>query len=194
MVMAVTLSPASTPNLFPDKAAEAKPLVPPPVTAASKSPLGMDTVQAPTLSEANLRTRLEPVLTLMAAAGFSKEANRVRRAHIKLTEGKAFGVEYYAAAYPFNVVCLNRHTFKNLTNKELASVLIHESTHLDQSLLLKGYSNVRSLGGRNLKNDLAEKEAYLKQQRANERLGLTSGEIFWTTNEALKDMGIAVKE
>lgn len=165
-----------------------------PTGPAPATGLGMDTVTAATLTATELRARLEPVFQMMAAAGFSKEANRVRRARLVLTDGKAFGVEYYAAAYPFNLVCFNRTLFKDLTTKELASILIHESTHLDQGLLLKGYSNLRSWGGRHLKADLAEKEAYLKQQRANAALGLTSGEIVWTTNEALKAMGLPVTE
>jgi Zn-dependent protease with chaperone function len=198
--MTVTLSAASTLSLFQREAASARPVdrptvpTPTPAPAAKpQGPLGADRLETSSLTDGNLKARLEPVLQLMTAAGFAKEAARVRRAHIKLTEGKAFGVEYYAAAYPFNVICLNRHTFQNLSPKELASVLIHEGTHLDQSLVVKGYSNIRSLGGRQLAHDVAEKEAYLKQQRANERLGLTSGEIYWTTNEALKEMGVAVK-
>ena len=51
-----------------------------------------------------------------------------------------------SAAYPFNLIAFNRTTFRDLSDVELASVLVHESTHLEQSLWLKAYSNIVSLG------------------------------------------------
>ena len=136
-----------------------------------------------------VKARLEPAFTLMAQAGFAAEATRVRRAHFVLTGGKSGKVDYDAAAMPMNLVFFNRDTFKELSTPEIASVLVHEGTHLEQSMLLKAYGGIGAEKGLKPENDISERQAYHKQAIANRRLGVTHGEIYSATAEVLHAMG-----
>ena len=157
--------------------------------AAGAASLAPDKLVQRVVEDRQVKASLKPVFALMVQAGFAKEAARVERAHFVLTGGKSGKVDYYAAAMPMNIVSFNRETFKELSPKEIASVLVHEGTHLDQSLLLKAYGGIGADKGLKPEKDIAERQAYLRQAVANRRLGVTTGEIYWATAEVLHAMG-----
>jgi hypothetical protein len=173
-----------------------RPVVAAPVPATVRTPattpgaLGRPDTLTMSVDKGNIKAQLAPIFAMIDQAGYPEITQRLRHAHFILTDGKSFGVEYYAAAMGLGIVAFSRDAFKTLTPKELASVLIHEGTHLGQGAGLKLFSGLKSHGGRELKDNLAEKEAYLKQWEAMGPLGLKNGEIYWTCLEGLHDMGI----
>lgn len=171
--------------------------LPPVATARTSLSLPVMTVDRVTLAGPlpNLAQKLAPIIDQVAQAGYPEVAARLRKARFQVTDGKAFGMEYYAAAYPLTgTVALHPRLFETLEPKEIASILLHEGIHLKQGMLKKALGNVTSVGGRFLKYNSAEKEAYLAQWQAMTKLGITSGEIYYATRYALEEMGVLPPE
>lgn len=167
-----------------------------PSAAPKASPPPPAALDRLTLSSAplTLQQKLAPIIHEIDRAGYPEVAAKLRQARFKVTDGKAMGIEYYAAAYPLTgTVALHPQLFETLEPKEIASVLLHEGIHLRQGLFKKTVGNVTSLGGRFLKYNHAEKEAYLAQWQAMPKLGIKGGEIYYTAQYALEEMGVLPK-
>lgn len=148
-------------------------------------------------TDRQIKEFLAPVFNKLGQAGYGDTVAVLKKSRFRVTNGKFLNVEYYAATSSFNKIALSGKDFFDLGQPGMASVLLHESVHLRQSLLKRVGSTIISGWGKLPKLNFSEIEAYKVQWAAMDKLGLndrgSDSVIYFTAQIALQDAGVLPK-